>query len=57
MQNLVTPTMRVEEGDQRSRDHEALRHFVNSDEPDPHVVFDTERGQIRPRGPGNGKRT
>jgi len=29
-----------------------FRHFVNSDEPDPNVVFVTERGQIRPARPG-----
>jgi nitrite reductase (NADH) large subunit len=28
-----------------------FRHFVNSDQPDPGVVFVTERGQIRPRHP------
>ncbi len=28
-----------------------FRHFVNSDEPDPGVVFVTERGQIRPARP------
>jgi nitrite reductase (NADH) large subunit len=30
-----------------------FRHFVNSDQPDPGVVFVTERGQIRPRPPAD----
>jgi len=29
-----------------------FRHFVNSEAPDPNVVFVTERGQIRPARPG-----
>jgi len=34
MQKLVTLRVRMEEGDRRSRDHEALPSFRDSDEPD-----------------------